>query len=270
LYYTPGLQPGYSAYSPFLPGALVGADGQYLGQHAYFPSPMFPQPVLSPGYYSPSVAYGPDLVPGHAWDASYLYGDRIYGNSVFGDSTIPASRGNLTQAYHPTAGKVSVPSKSVNSFEAKKSTPARVVSPSPAFHSQTAKPANKVIDVKFVSLAFMDFSICTRIHFSDVIIAILANGFILIHLPAQKLHFGLFLFMIILIHLPLFFRFWLLKSSIFGLFFIFWVIGFWTSAFSAIAALVLFYMGTPRYRHFKPCGNPLSSVRQGRMKSMDI
>ncbi|MQM11691.1 hypothetical protein Taro_044600, partial [Colocasia esculenta] len=41
-----------------------------------------------------------------------------------------------------------------------------------------------------------------------------------------------------------------------------WVIGFWTSAASAIAALVLFYVGTPRYRHFKPCGNPLTRVAQ--------
>ncbi|MQL74271.1 hypothetical protein Taro_006611 [Colocasia esculenta] len=41
-----------------------------------------------------------------------------------------------------------------------------------------------------------------------------------------------------------------------------WVIGFWASAASAIAALLLFYVGTPRYRHFKPCGNPLTRITQ--------
>lgn len=41
-----------------------------------------------------------------------------------------------------------------------------------------------------------------------------------------------------------------------------WVIGFWASAASAFVALVLFYVGTPRYRHFKPCGNPLTRIAQ--------
>ncbi|KAJ8754433.1 hypothetical protein K2173_002884 [Erythroxylum novogranatense] len=36
-----------------------------------------------------------------------------------------------------------------------------------------------------------------------------------------------------------------------------WALGFWASAGSAIAALVLFLGGTTRYRHFKPRGNPL-------------
>lgn len=41
-----------------------------------------------------------------------------------------------------------------------------------------------------------------------------------------------------------------------------WAFGFWVSAGSAFAALVLFLVGTPRYRHFKPCGNPLSRFCQ--------
>nr|XP_010327292.1 protein NRT1/ PTR FAMILY 7.3-like [Solanum lycopersicum] len=41
-----------------------------------------------------------------------------------------------------------------------------------------------------------------------------------------------------------------------------WTIGFWASAGSAILALVLFLIGTPRYRHFKPTGNPLSRFCQ--------
>ncbi|RDX72694.1 Protein NRT1/ PTR FAMILY 7.3, partial [Mucuna pruriens] len=41
-----------------------------------------------------------------------------------------------------------------------------------------------------------------------------------------------------------------------------WALGFWVSAGSAFAALVLFLLGTPRYRHFKPSGNPLSRFCQ--------
>ncbi|XP_064960571.1 protein NRT1/ PTR FAMILY 7.3-like isoform X1 [Musa acuminata AAA Group] len=41
-----------------------------------------------------------------------------------------------------------------------------------------------------------------------------------------------------------------------------WTLGFWASSASACVALVLFLSGTPRYRHFKPCGNPLSRICQ--------
>ncbi|XP_058085201.1 protein NRT1/ PTR FAMILY 7.3-like isoform X1 [Magnolia sinica] len=39
-----------------------------------------------------------------------------------------------------------------------------------------------------------------------------------------------------------------------------WALGFWASSGSAFVALVLFLCGTPRYRHFKPGGNPLPRV----------
>ncbi|KAK9122660.1 hypothetical protein Sjap_012262 [Stephania japonica] len=41
-----------------------------------------------------------------------------------------------------------------------------------------------------------------------------------------------------------------------------WTISFLASMFSAVVALVLFWLGTPRYRHLKPCGNPLRRVAQ--------
>ncbi|CAK8539561.1 unnamed protein product [Lathyrus sativus] len=41
-----------------------------------------------------------------------------------------------------------------------------------------------------------------------------------------------------------------------------WALGFWLSAGSAFAALILFLVGTPRYRHFKPSGNPLARFCQ--------
>lgn len=41
-----------------------------------------------------------------------------------------------------------------------------------------------------------------------------------------------------------------------------WALGFWVSAVCAFLALVLFLVGTLRYRHFKPGGNPLSRFCQ--------
>ena len=41
-----------------------------------------------------------------------------------------------------------------------------------------------------------------------------------------------------------------------------WALGFWASAASAFLALVLFLCGTCRYRHFRPCGNPMSRISQ--------
>ncbi|RAL52089.1 hypothetical protein DM860_014916 [Cuscuta australis] len=41
-----------------------------------------------------------------------------------------------------------------------------------------------------------------------------------------------------------------------------WALGFWASTTSAAAALLLFLVGTTRYRHFKPNGNPLSRISQ--------
>lgn len=41
-----------------------------------------------------------------------------------------------------------------------------------------------------------------------------------------------------------------------------WALGFWASTGSATLALGLFLLGTPRYRHFIPKGNPLSRVCQ--------
>ncbi|XP_058224325.1 protein NRT1/ PTR FAMILY 7.3 isoform X1 [Rhododendron vialii] len=41
-----------------------------------------------------------------------------------------------------------------------------------------------------------------------------------------------------------------------------WALGFWASTASAFAGLILFLWGTPRYRHFKPTGNPLARFCQ--------
>lgn len=41
-----------------------------------------------------------------------------------------------------------------------------------------------------------------------------------------------------------------------------WLLGFWIPTFCGSAALALFLSGSLRYRHFRPCGNPLSRLCQ--------
>ncbi|KAJ0987098.1 hypothetical protein J5N97_005454 [Dioscorea zingiberensis] len=41
-----------------------------------------------------------------------------------------------------------------------------------------------------------------------------------------------------------------------------WVMGFWVSTVAAALALLLFLIGTPGYRYFKPSGNPLTRIAQ--------
>ncbi|XP_043691069.1 protein NRT1/ PTR FAMILY 7.1-like [Telopea speciosissima] len=41
-----------------------------------------------------------------------------------------------------------------------------------------------------------------------------------------------------------------------------WTIGFFASTASAILGLIIYGLGTPKYKYFKPCGNPLPRVAQ--------
>ena len=61
LYYTPGYgyppQTPYNPYNPYIPRAMVGSDGQFLGQRPYYAGPPYQHPVSS-GYYQPPVHPG--------------------------------------------------------------------------------------------------------------------------------------------------------------------------------------------------------------------
>jgi len=58
VYYTPGYgyppQTPYNPYNPYIPGAMVGSDGQFLGQRPYYTGPPYQHPVSS-GYFQPPV-----------------------------------------------------------------------------------------------------------------------------------------------------------------------------------------------------------------------
>ncbi|XP_077251040.1 YTH domain-containing protein ECT2-like [Tasmannia lanceolata] len=145
IYYMPGFQPGYNPYAPYLPGAMVGMDGQYLGQQPYFSSPIIPQPLASPGYFPSPVPYGSEVVPMYSWDASPLLGDGAHGNGLGGVPTVPTPKPNFTA---PTQifsrSKPIPPSKSSNPLETKGSSPVLDVPSGPGIQNKSLKPANKV------------------------------------------------------------------------------------------------------------------------------
>ncbi|WOL14583.1 hypothetical protein Cni_G23363 [Canna indica] len=97
LYYFPGFQAGYTTYSPFLPGAIYGADGQFLGQGSYSASP---QAIVSPGLFPQPIAYGPELVPAYPWDPSLFFPDEIQGNTFTVDSAHPHYKKKLNPHSH--------------------------------------------------------------------------------------------------------------------------------------------------------------------------
>ncbi|XP_010918049.1 uncharacterized protein [Elaeis guineensis] len=143
LYYLPGVQPGYTSYSTFLPGAVVGVDGQCLGQQPYYPTPIIPQPLASPGPFPQPVAYGPELVPAYPWDPSLLFPGVIQANTINGDQSNPCSKPNFSSQSHTFAHSKASPT-STSASETKGSSPASDVSLTPAVGGQPLKPVNKV------------------------------------------------------------------------------------------------------------------------------
>lgn len=114
LYFTPGFQPGYSLYSPVVPVATIGVDGQYAGQHPYPPSTVFAPAIASPGYIPTPLPYGSELLPSsYLWDPSFLVGDGAYGSGYIGVPDIADSKQNLSSPSHPR----NPPSKSFSHSE---------------------------------------------------------------------------------------------------------------------------------------------------------
>ncbi|KAJ4847267.1 hypothetical protein Tsubulata_035596 [Turnera subulata] len=68
VYYMPG-------YNPYASGAVVGVDGQSVGQQPYF---------HTSGYIQHPVSYGSEAVPCYSWDSTYV-GDVSNVNAGFGN-----------------------------------------------------------------------------------------------------------------------------------------------------------------------------------------
>lgn len=79
VYYTPGYgyppQTPYNPYNPYIPGAMVGSDGQFIGQRPYYTGPPYQHPVSS-GYFQPPVH------PSSQEPGSIAAGQAIAGSTV--------------------------------------------------------------------------------------------------------------------------------------------------------------------------------------------
>lgn len=117
---------------------MVGVDGQFVGQQPYYPSPVFPQTLVSPGYFPQSVAYGPEFIPAY-WDPS-LYVDGISGTGFGLDPATSAPKPKFGHAFPP---KASISAKSaVSDMKGSQTLDAL---PLPAVHSQSVNSVNKVL-----------------------------------------------------------------------------------------------------------------------------
>lgn len=88
VYYMPGYgypQPAYNPYNTYFPGAMLGADG-VLAHQPYYPSPVYQQPLTSPAYFQPPVAYGSEVPPAFSWDSGLAVADRANGNTFHGSA----------------------------------------------------------------------------------------------------------------------------------------------------------------------------------------
>ncbi|KMT15464.1 hypothetical protein BVRB_3g059680 [Beta vulgaris subsp. vulgaris] len=65
VYYTPTYGLGdspFNPYNPYIPGAMLGVDGPYVGPQPYYTVSPYPNAASSSGYYPVLVQSGPDIV----------------------------------------------------------------------------------------------------------------------------------------------------------------------------------------------------------------
>ncbi|XP_068664803.1 YTH domain-containing protein ECT2-like isoform X2 [Aristolochia californica] len=137
IFYYTGLQPGYNAYSPYVPGTVVGVDPQCLGQQPMFPNPGVPQTFTSPTYYPSSISYG-EVFPFYPWDSSFFV-DGNHGNGFGAGATVSGPKPSFPSG-HTLYPSKSVPSSKFNNSVEKESPP--VLGMAPTNHA--LKPSNKL------------------------------------------------------------------------------------------------------------------------------
>ncbi|XP_057959027.1 YTH domain-containing protein ECT4 [Malania oleifera] len=96
VYYTPSYgyaQSPYNPYNPFIPGAMIGVDGPFVGTQQYYTVPPYQNTVSSPAYF-PIVAHSrPDIVPNSSTDPSLDPGASAASRAVR-----PSLKHNLSSA----------------------------------------------------------------------------------------------------------------------------------------------------------------------------
>jgi hypothetical protein len=116
LCYLPGYENGYTSYSPVVPGAVAGMDGQYVSKEPYYSTAIHMPDPTSPGMFAQPIAYGPEVVPGYTWDPSYVLLDGVQGHPVSVHQTSYPARPNYSSNKHAVpSSKASRSTKSASS-----------------------------------------------------------------------------------------------------------------------------------------------------------
>lgn len=102
VYYTPGYGYGespFNPYNPYIPGAIIGVDGTYVGTQPYYAVSPYHNAVSSSGYVPVLVQSGPDAVASSSTDTSLDVGSSAM-------NQVNASSAKRTQS--PTPATFSV------------------------------------------------------------------------------------------------------------------------------------------------------------------
>ncbi|CAL9109998.1 unnamed protein product [Musa acuminata var. zebrina] len=100
VYYSPGYvyaQSPFNQYTSYVPGAVTGLDGSFLGTQQYLSSPSYQPPISSPAYIPVIVQPSSDFVTSRSMDPF-----------LFGASTSVATRPANASTKVPTQASVSV------------------------------------------------------------------------------------------------------------------------------------------------------------------
>lgn len=94
VYYTPGYgypQPTYNPFNPYIPGAVLGMDNQFLSHQPYYTAPMYQHSVSSPGYFPSSLQSAQEVLPAGSPEPGPVVVDTLNANgiSVSPSTTIP-------------------------------------------------------------------------------------------------------------------------------------------------------------------------------------
>ena len=96
VYYTPSYGFGdspFNPYNPYIPGAMLGVDGSFVGTQPYYAVPPYPNPASSSGYFPVLVQPTPDVAANGSRDTM----------PDVASSTITQTNGSNTKRSHSSS-----------------------------------------------------------------------------------------------------------------------------------------------------------------------
>ncbi|TVU35513.1 hypothetical protein EJB05_17427 [Eragrostis curvula] len=143
LCYVPGYENGYASYSPAVPGAFTGVDGQYVSKEQYYSTAIPVQDPSTPGMFAQPMAYGSELVPAYSWDPSFVLLDGVQGHPVGVHQTNYPARSKYSSNKHAVPSSKATRSAKVAQDNVKASSSAIDTAPYSASNNPSSKSTNK-------------------------------------------------------------------------------------------------------------------------------